>query len=143
MRKKVRNTLIGIWGIILYISTALGIGDITENIFHINNSAYITIMAGIFTTGSLVGIIYILINQEKENIKEILKKVKTLYSLDYTKLKNIKKIDITLDGKYHVFLNISGKEFEINLSSNLVPKNQEMLNNLDKMYDNIKIKQNT
>lgn len=59
MKEKVKDIFIGIWGLIWYIATAFGVADIVENVFHINNGGYITIIAGIFTTGSFIGLFYL------------------------------------------------------------------------------------
>lgn len=66
--------------------------------------------------------------------KEMLNNIKTVYSLDYSKLDNITKIDFSEDGNFYVYTNYKAS---YKLEEKCIPKNQEMLIWLDKTYDRI------
>lgn len=102
---------------------------ITANeIFKSNILGYI-----LFITGNTALVYYYedFINTQR---KEMLNNIKTVYSLDYSKLDNITKIDFSEDGNFYVYTNYKAS---YKLEEKCIPKNQEMLLRLDKMYDRI------
>lgn len=129
-----KNVLYSIWLIAWWIFTIIGV----EYIVHINSGALIGI---IFSTASF----FIFDNWEKktneESMRKLLENIDMLYSLDYSKLKNIKRIFATVENKYHVILKIDeDNECTVNIEEMYLPKNQAMLERLDSIYGNMYVK---
>ena len=96
-------------------------------------------LAGLFTIGTVLIIGYLHSAMIDEETQKILEEAKEIYSLDYSNLKNIKKIEINNKHEYFIILKKDDNEFEIELSTNNIPHTQSDLQILDKKYNGTKI----
>lgn len=96
-------------------------------------------LALLFTIGTVLIIVNINSTEIDKHTNNILKEAKEIYSLDYSKLNNIKKIEINNKHEYFIILEKGDNEFEVRLSTNNIPHTQSDLQILDKKYNGIKI----
>jgi len=130
--KKSYLIFIEIWIFLLSIITFIGINSILK-------FDYSGFFSFLYVLGSFM-LIYNLFSKIKNvEIKKILTDIKTVSNLDYSNLKNITKIDYTDNGDFYLYIN-NNKETCFKLEKNRIPKNQEMLLELDEIYDGIKLK---
>lgn len=124
-----------IWIIILCVITFIG----TNSIFKFDYTGFFSLL---YVISSIILIAGLMSKIEKKRVKEILTDIKMISKLDYQNLKNISKIDFTITGDYFVFINRNNKEISFKLEKDNIPKNQEMLIDLDEKYNDIKINTN-
>ena len=131
--KKINIIINWIIGIILFVSINIGLNKIL--IF--DETGFFSLLA---TIGIILYIVFV-INKEKilivQNTLNIAEKI---YSLDYTKLDNIRKIDISYNENgeyiYQVYLKNS-QDLHFNILEQIIPESQEELNALDKQFENM------
>ena len=131
--KKIEKCLLGFIGIMLYISTIIGINKILP--FDKTGFFSMLIAFGI--------ILYIIYLSSKEQIKIVQKSLniaEQIYSLDYSHLVNISKIEIvyteSCEYQYQVYFK-NYPDFHFSILEQKVPKNQEELELLDRQFDKI------
>lgn len=125
---KFKFVIARVWFIILFVAIFIGVNKILP----FDKYGFLSL---IFTIGSVMITIYLFSRENEEKTEEILKNAKMIYSLNYTNLKNIRGIELTIKGEYFVILNKSGNDFKIKLNNKYIPENQEMLLKLDEMYN--------
>lgn len=125
---KFKFVIARVWFIILFVAIFIGVNKILS----FDKYGFLSL---IFTSGSVMITIYLFSRENEEKTEEILKNAKMIYSLNYTNLKNIRGIELTVKGEYFVILNKSGNDFKIKLNNKYIPENQEMLLKLDEMYN--------
>lgn len=125
---KFKFVIARVWFIILFVVIFIGVNKILS----FDKYGFLSL---IFTIGSVMITIYLFSRENEEKTEEILKNAKMIYSLNYTNLKNIRGIELTVKGEYFVILNKSGNDFKMKLNNKYIPENQEMLIKLDEMYN--------
>ncbi len=130
--KRVYNTIIQMWIIFISIATFLGINSILK-------FDYSGFISGICTISSIMLIEYLYTKKEKQTIKEILDNIKIIQSLNYHNLKNIKNIEFSTNANYFAILNKEGIELQVKIDEYDIPRNQEMLINLDEKYNKMEV----
>lgn len=131
--KKINIIINWIIGIILFVSINIGLNKIL--IF--DETGFFSLLA---TIGIILYIVFV-INKEKILIvRNTLNIAEKIYSLDYTKLDNIRKIDISYNENgeymYQVYLKNS-QDLHFNILEQIIPESQEELNALDKQFENM------
>lgn len=131
--KKINIIINWIIGIILFVSINIGLNKIL--IF--DETGFFSLLA---TIGIILYIVFV-INKEKILIvRNTLNIAEKIYSLDYTKLDNIRKIDISYNENgeyiYQVYLKNS-QNLHFNILEQIIPESQEELNALDKQFENM------
>lgn len=131
--KKINIIINWIIGIILFVSINIGLNKIL--IF--DETGFFSLLA---TIGIILYIVFV-INKEKILIvRNTLNIAEKIYSLDYTKLDNIRKIDISYNENgeyiYQVYLKNS-QNLHFNILEQIIPESQEELNALDKQFKNM------
>lgn len=90
------------------------------------------------TIGIILYIIYIDSKERKIIVQNTLNIAEMIYTMDYSQLTNIRKIEIiyteNCEYKYQVYLK-NCKDSHFNLLEQMVPKSQEELNILDKQFE--------
>lgn len=129
--KKINIIINWIIGIILFVSINIGLNKIL--IF--DETGFFSLLA---TIGIILYIVFV-INKEKILIvRNTLNIAEKIYSLDYTKLDNIRKIDISYNENgeyiYQVYLKNS-QDLHFNILEQIIPESQEELNALDKQLE--------
>lgn len=125
---KFKFIIVRVWFIILFVAIFIGV----NRILSFDKYGFLSL---IFTIGSVIITLYLFSRENEEKTEKILKDAKIIYSLNYTNLKNIKGIELTVKREYFVILNKSGNDFKIKLNNKYIPENQEMLIKLDEMYN--------
>jgi hypothetical protein len=125
---KFKFIIVRVWFIILFVAIFIGV----NRILSFDKYGFFSL---IFTIGSVIITLYLFSRENEEKTEKILKDAKIIYSLNYTNLKNIKGIELTVKREYFVILNKSGNDFKIKLNNKYIPENQEMLIKLDEMYN--------
>lgn len=130
MKETLKSIFLGLWFFILWLAATIGISNII-------NHKTVSLIAICFSTGSFVFFFDLIKKEQEEKTKKIINQATTIYSLDYTNLKNIKRIQLKDDKKCYVILNKEEKEYVSNLKIESIPQNQEMLQKLDEKYNKI------
>lgn len=131
--KKSYLIFIVIWIFFLSIIAFIGISSILK----FDYSAFFSLL---YVIGSIMLINNLFSKIKNIEIKKILTNIKTISSLDYSNLNNITKIDFLENGDFYVHISNNNKKTSLQLETHRIPKNQEMLLELDKTYDGIKLK---
>ena len=94
----------------------------------------------VFTIGTVFVAVELHLKELKEETDRILLEAKELYSLDYSKLHNIKQIELTNQHEYFVILKNDNNEWRFKLGKGNIPHTQLELEQLDKRYENMNAK---
>ena len=124
--KKLEDLIIIVWLIGALICTAWGFFSIVKF-----DMGLLTI---IFTVGTVFILVHLNSEKVEKETKKMLVEAEELYSLDYSNLKNIKKIELTNNHEYFAILKC---DLRLGLEKNKVPHTQFDLELLDKTYENI------
>ena len=131
--KKSYLIFIEIWIFFLSIITFIGL----DSILKFDYSSFVSF---IYVIASFMLIDNLFSKIKNNEIHKILTDIKTVSSLDYSNLNNISKIDFTENGDFYVHISSNNKENSFKLEKNRIPKNQQMLLELDEIYDGIQLK---
>ena len=129
--KKIEKCLLGFIGIMLYINTIIGINKILP----FDKTGFFSMLIAF---GIILYIVYLLSKEKTIVVQRTLNIAKQLYSLDYSHLVNISRIEIvyTEGCEYQVHFK-DYPDFHFSILEQKVPKNQEELELLDRQFDKI------
>jgi len=124
--EKLKDIFFIIWLGLALICTAFGFFSIVK--FDIG------LLTLIFTIGTVLVLVNLNSDRVEKETKKILLEAEELYSLDYTNLHNIKKIELNNKHEYFVLLRCN---LQIKLENNKIPHTQFELKTLDEAYEEL------
>lgn len=130
---KIRNCLTGLISVFIFLSTCCGINQVLP----FDNTGFCGLL---ITISFILYVIYVFTKELESAIKNSLDIAKCIYSLDYSKLTNIDKIEIVYNEshyQYQVYLKKCNLHF--NLLECKIPKNQNELQLLDMQFENLAV----
>lgn len=92
-------------------------------------------LALLFTIGTVIIVVSINSTEIDKRTSKILEEAKEIYSLDYSKLYNIKQIELNNQHEYFVILKNDDNDWRFKLEKNSIPHTQSKLELLDKKYE--------
>ena len=135
--KKIEKIVTKIIGITLFISIFIGINKILS----FDKIGFFSLL---LTLGMILYIIYIDSKEKRLIAQNTLNIAKKIYTMDYSRLANIRKIEIiyteNCEYKYQVYMK-NYQDLHFNLLEQKVPKDQEELNVLDKQFEKMNKKE--